>query len=133
MLDNSYTLAVDVANNATNVNQVFTRDEEYLNRVIYAHSTSSLTARFLLGFYRQKPIKAGNFLGVAKTTQKITMDITVPGADGVASFTQPLIGEFSLSIPVGATDAQILKMRQMFVTLLDRDDIMVEAQNKLRI
>lgn len=133
MLPNTITLAVDVANNATLVDLVLQRDEEYLNRVIYAAEGSTLTLRDLLGFYRTKPTKNGNFLGVGKSTFKFTKDTQVPGYDGVATYVQPILANVEFSIPVGAPAADVKELRQRVIALLDRDDIMVEAQEQLRI
>lgn len=133
MLPNTITLAVDEANNATLINAVFSRDEEYLNRTVYAAANSSIIMRDTLGFYRTKPTKNGNFLGVAKSTIKFTVDQIVDGADGVAHFTQPVLAEVSFSIPVGTPAAAVKEIRQRIVALLDRDDIMTEAQERLQI
>lgn len=133
MLDNIITLAVDLLNSGATTDTSFSRDEEYLNRSIYVSPYSDLVHRDILGFYRTKPVRNGNFLGVAKSSFKFTMDVVVPGADGVANYTQPLLAEVSFSVPVGTDAATVLEVRQRCIALLDNDSIMVETQEKMKI
>lgn len=133
MLDNTITLAVDEANNSTPVNNVYNRYQEFLNRTIYHFSASTLTFRDILGFYRTEPKTNGNFKGVAKTSMKITTDIEVDGVDSATSITAPLIGEVSFSVPVGATAAEAMLLRQRLIAALDDDTLMVAFMENLEI
>lgn len=133
MLDNVITLSVDVENNGTAVNTDFTRYEEFQNRSTYIGGNHSIDAVDTLQFYRTFPKSSGNFKGVAKSSFKRTKSITVLGVDGVARLTSPLIAEVSFSIPVGATPAQVLLLRQELVATLDLDVIMNAVNNQLMI
>lgn len=133
MLDNSYTFAVDVANNGTTENQIFVRFEEYLNRSLYKGPDHTLVSRDVLGFYRTMPTKSGNFNGVAKSSFKLTTDTSVPGVDSTTSLTAPLIGEVNFSLPVGATAADMKILRQRLISILDNDTIMVKLTEQLEV
>jgi hypothetical protein len=120
MLDNTITLSVDEDNSGSGFQDtVFTRQEEYLNRSLYKGPAHTMSRRDTLGFYRTQPKRSGNDLGTAKVDSKFTQDIEVDGADPSTSMVKPLIGAVNLSIPVGATDAQLLVLRQRIIALLD--------------
>lgn len=126
MQPNVITLAVDEENDGVGlINHVYSRFEEFQNRASYISAEHSLDSRDTLAFYRTMPKSSGNFRGVAKTALKFSMDKTVFGVDGVSNITAPLIGEVSFSLPVGASAADALILRQRLVALLDRDDVMV--------
>lgn len=124
MQPNEIILGVDEANDTVIVNRTYSRFDEYQNRSVYASDLSSLTAKDQLTFYRTFPKSNGNFRGVAKSAAKFSWDRVVVGVDGVSQLTSPIIMEISFSIPVGATDADVLLMRQRGVALLDFDTIM---------
>jgi hypothetical protein len=72
------------------------------------------------------------FKGVAKTSVKFTFDISVPSTIGESSpVVAPMIVEASFSIPVGATPAQVLEIRQKLVALLNMDTQMDLLNNQL--
>ena len=123
MQDNTITLAVDELNNATTVDHIYSRFEEYLNRSVYIGPLHALNARNTMAMYRTVPKPSGNFLGVNKTSVKFTKDVTVLGKDGT-NLVAPIIFEVSCSIPVGVTNATVLLERQKVVAVSDRDDIM---------
>jgi hypothetical protein len=132
MLSNSLTLAVDTANTGSTTDEVYTRFSEQENRTVYTRADHSLSERHELALTRRFPTRSGNFKGVAKTSIKFTDDTTVTGNDG-ADIVSPLIGEFSLSVPVGVTDAEILSFRQKMVALLDDDTFIATLHNKQEI
>lgn len=119
MLDNTITLPVDVAGNGTLVNQVYTRDEEYLNRAVYTGASNTLSLRDLLSTYRTKPKKSGNFNGVGKAEFKFTQDYAVPGVDLTTTIVAPALIDVSTSFPVGITVANCMEMRQRAIAFLD--------------
>lgn len=133
MQPDTITLAVDELNNASTVNHVFTRYEEFQNRATYIMTDHTLAARNTLSLYRTFPKVNGNFCGVAKTAMKFSRDISVTGVDGVSSITAPIIVEVSFSLPVGITDAQALVARQKALSLLDLDTIMVPLNSQLMV
>lgn len=134
MQPGSITLNVDTLNDGTTiVAEVYTRYDEYNNRSVYIGESHDLSLRDMLSLYRTFPKASGNFKGVAKSAAKLTYDIVVPGLDGVADLTAPLIAEMSFSVPVGATDAQVLLMRQRLLALLDLDSVMTELNTKLLV
>lgn len=126
-LDQTITLSVDTANTGTPSDQVFSRhdDQTYPNRTDYIlKALHTLAARCMLSFYRTLPKRAANFLGVAKTAFKFTQDIDVAGADPATTVQAPLILEVKFAVPVGATAAQVVELRQRAIALLDDDAIM---------
>ena len=81
MQPNTITLAVDLLNTGATTDQIFTRQEEYLNRSVYISPTHSVSAKDTLSLYRT-PIKpSGNFPGVAKVSAKFSTDYSIPGVD----------------------------------------------------
>lgn len=133
MQPNEITLAVDVLNNGTTENQTYARFEEFLNRSIYIGSDHSLCLRNTLGLYRTLPKQSGNFKGVAKSSFKFSQDVVVDGVDGVSSITSPLILEVSFSVPVGATAADVLELRQRALALIDADTVMTPLNLTLMV
>lgn len=132
MQDNTITLAVDVANNATLVSKDFNRFDVYQNRSVYNSEDHTISSPDTLTFYRTVPKQSGNFKGQAKSAAKFSKNLTVVGVDG-ADVQAPLILEVSASIPVGATLAIQKEIRQRAIALLDRDDIMEPLMGLLEI
>lgn len=106
------------------VTKTFDRKESYNGRSLYTTNASTSLLRETLGLYATDPKPSGNILGTSKASVKTTLDVSVPGADGVAVYTRPLIWEVSVSVPLGATDADILAERMKMVTLLMDDSVM---------
>lgn len=124
MQPNTVTLAVDVLNNGTTENQVYTRYEELQNRTAYIGASHVPDNRDVLGIYRTFPTKSGNFKGVAKSAAKLTKDIEVAGVDSSTTLTSAIILDFSASVPVGAAAADVKEARQRMIALLDDDTFM---------
>jgi hypothetical protein len=136
MQSNEITLVVDELNDGDTTadsTEVWTRFEEYQNRSTYIRADHSLDARRTLSLYRSFPKVNGNFKGVSKTSLKFTTDTSVDGVDGVTSLTAPIIVEVNFSIPVGATAAEVLIVRQRALALLDLDAVMDPLNNQLMI
>lgn len=133
MQPNQIILAVDVLNTGVTTNETYDRFEEFQNRSTYIGATHTPDARDTINMYRSFPSKSGNFKGVAKTSVKLSRDLTVAGADGVSSLTAPIIVEVNFSIPVGATPASVLLARQRAIALLDKDTVMSPLNNQLMI
>jgi hypothetical protein len=131
MQANTITLPVDVLNNGTTTDKVFTRFEEVLNRSTYIGPGHTQVARYLMQLYRSFAKRAGNFLGVAKTEVKITKDFTVLGVDGT-NVVAPAIADASFSLPVGLTAAQMLELRQDLIAAIDHA-FMVSFQVSLEV
>lgn len=123
MQPNTITLAVDEQNNATLVDNLYTRFEEYLNRSMYTGPDHTIISPDTLSLYRTPPKQAANFRGTAKTAVKFSRSCSVAGVDG-STLSAPIIVEVSFSIPVGVAEATMTEFRQKAVALLDRDDIM---------
>lgn len=136
MQPNEITLSVDELNDDTttaDADTPYTRFQEFENRSMYIGDNHVMDARDQLGFYRTFPTVNGNFKGVLKTAFKFTRDTVVDGVDGVSQITSPLIMEVSFSIPVGTAEADVLKLRQTVLALLDRDDLLDPLNNQLMI
>lgn len=105
------TLPVDVVDNGTLVNQVFSRQEEYLHRTLYIGAEHQPDMRNTLGIYRT-PIKpTSGFKGVMRTSLKITKDVQVLNPVG-ETITSPMIAELSFSVPVGTSAEDRLELTQ---------------------
>lgn len=128
MQPNEMTITVDESNDGAttaDVGHTFRRLEEYQNRSLYINSAEhAVDARSTLNLYRTAAKSNANFKGVQKSSVKFTKDITVLGVDGISNITAPIIVEVKFSVPVGATQAEILLERQKTVALLDSDAIM---------
>lgn len=133
MQPNDITLSVDVANDGTEVYQVYSRFEENVNNSTYVGTGHTLATRDKFTLYRTNPTQQGNFLGVAKSTIKFTEDILVAGVDAATSLKSPIIATVGFSIPVGASIAQITEVRQRILALLDSDTIMNPLNLQLMI
>jgi hypothetical protein len=119
------TLAVDEENGGvTTTDWEYTNDERYLNRSVYTGPGHTMAAPHTLSFYRTRPKPSGNFLGVEKTAIKISKAESVDGADSVAVYTAPNIGEVSFSLPVGSTTAARKALRMALAAVLMDDDVM---------
>lgn len=127
------TLAVDTHNNGTTSNLEYSHFENLGNRSIYNSERHDLVMRDTLGLYRTFPKPTETFRGVGRSAVKFTSDITVPGRDGISSIVSPLIVEISFSAPVGATEAQIIEIRQRAMALLDSDSVMTPLNLSLMI
>jgi hypothetical protein len=133
MQPNTVTLAVDVLNNGTTEDQIYTRYEEYQNRASYIGASHTPDSRDALAIYRTFPTKTGNFKGVAKSAVKFTKDVEVSGVDSSTTLTAPIIFDLSASIPVGATTADVLEARQRLIALLDNDTFMNSLNIQLMV
>jgi hypothetical protein len=137
MQPNEITLTVDETNDGVttaDVDHVFRRLEEFQNRTTYIQSANhALDSRDMLNLYRTAPRPNGNFRGVSKSSLKFTKDIDVLGLDGVATIKAPIIVEVNFSIPIGATNAEVLLERQKVVACLDDDSIMGPLNTLLEI
>lgn len=125
MLPETITLAVDTANTGSTTDLDYTRhdDTSTPNKSTYVSENHTLTSRDKLDFYRRYATRSGNSFGVAKTSRKFTMDVTVPGTDG-SDLVVPMIRTVEDSFPVGVTAAQQLEFRQRSNALEDLDSVM---------
>jgi len=129
------TLAVNEDNDdgtTAEVSIVFDRQEVYNGRSVYTTDLSSSIARETIGLYASPPKPSGNVLGTGKCSVKVTTDVSVPGADGVAVYTKPIIWKIEGSVPVGASPAIVKAERMKLAALLIRDDVMVQLVNNQR-
>lgn len=132
MQDNTITLAVDVANNATLVDKAFVRYLEEPSKTTYRGPGDTLVERNQMVFFRTPPKRTGNYLGSAKSGVKFTRDVTVAQADGNDT-KAPLIVEVSFSLPVGTTAAVSKEMRQTALAILDREDVIGKLVDNLEV
>lgn len=127
MLDNIITLNVDLLNSGVMTPIDFIRFDEYQNRTVYISENHEPGMRDLLTFYRTFPKQVGTFKGVRKSSAKFTTDFTVSTSDGLTTIS-PSIVEVNSSLPVGLSDAQLVKIRQRAIALLDQDILMNKLQ-----
>lgn len=135
MLANQITLTVDHDHDGGTtpaIQETYDRYEEYLNRSVYVHEGHTLGAKDTLAFYRTLPKPVGSFKGMAKSAVKFSKEIMVPDSVG-GEVTAPAILHLTASLPVGATSAQKLLMRQRVVALLNDDTVMNELMDKLMV
>jgi len=128
MQPNVLTLSVDAANTGSPADETYDRYEEHQHRSVYIGAAHVPESRDMLAIYRTLPTKSGNFKGVSKTSVKLTEDVEVAGVDSSTTLTAPMILEASFSLPVGATAADILHLRQRMIAALD-DDTFMDALN----
>lgn len=133
MQPNTINLDVDYLNNASTTAEAYERFEEFQNRSIYIGANHSPALRDTISMYRSFPTKNGNFNGTQKTAVKLTLDVSVPGVDSETTLIAPAIVEVSFSVPVGVTQAEILKIRQRAIALLDLDTVMDPLNYQLMV
>lgn len=133
MLDNTITLSVDHDRDATPTNEPFTRFEENLNRSMYTGADHSVEDRNTFTVTRSLPSVSGNFRGVKKTTMKFTKDIEVNGVDATTTNVAPIIINVSCSVPVGATAADCMHLRERMRAALDDQDLMTRLMESQEI
>jgi hypothetical protein len=131
MLPNTITLPVDVLNNGTTVDKVYTRFREEAEKSLYYGPNNTLTARNILQFYRTLNKRVGNSFGVARTAQKLTVDILTDAPDGT-EVSQACIIELNSSFPAGITPAKALELRQTMIALID-SALMVDVHSNLMV
>lgn len=120
------TLAVDVLNNATLVNKVFTKLRSLKNglqTVLFGPDHTSYSPD-LLSCTVSDPKPNGNFKGVVRPIVKRSTTVSVAGVDDTTTISTPLIGTINFSVPVGVTAAQVMELRQDLIAVLDNDSIM---------
>lgn len=132
MLDNSITLAVDVANTGSTTDIDFTRFDEYNNRTVYISEDHEPGMRDELSFYRTFPKPNGVFKGTRKSSFKFTKDVEVSDNQGGVILSS-VIFEVSVSIPVGVALADQVEMRQRAIAALDNDTLMNMFHDKQNI
>jgi len=133
MLDNTITLQVDVLHDAVLVPHPFTRFEQFLNRTVYVGPGSSDAYRNQMTLLRSTPTESGNFRGVKKTSLKFTKDVGVIGVDATTLNVAPIIGAVNFSIPVGASAAEVLIVREHLIAALNDQDLSVRLLEKREI
>jgi len=106
------------------VSKSFERQETHNGRSVWTTNASTPLNREVLGLYASAPKPSGNILGTSKATVKTTRDCQVPGADGVANYTRPIIFETKSSIPAGADPVLVKAERMKQAALLMDDEVM---------
>jgi hypothetical protein len=133
MQPNQITLAVDTENTGVTTDKVYLRFEETLNRSTYVSDTHTYAEKDTVTLYRTLPKQNGNFKGVLKSSLKVTEDFSVPGVDSSTTLTSPVILSVSFSVPIGVTSADLLRLRQTVIALLDQDTLMNPLNHQLMI
>jgi hypothetical protein len=134
MQPNEITLMVDTTGDGSAiVSETLTRFEEFANRSKYIGEGHAIGMRDELSLYRTFPKQSGNLRGVAKSAVKTTKDIGVPGVDSSTTITQPMILDLSASVPVGATDEEIVYMCQRGAAILALELIQQGLVKKLMV
>jgi hypothetical protein len=136
MQDNTITLSVNEDGDdgtTAEIDSVFTRFNEFLNRSEYIHANHTLASRDKLGFYRTIPKKVGNFMGTAKSAAKLTKDFLVPGSDSETLIIAPAIMDIGFSFPIGLTPEQTLAFRMRGHALLQHYVVMAALTDKQMI
>jgi hypothetical protein len=135
MQDNTITLSVDEANDGVttaDVDHIYQRFDSFSTRSLYHHNGHEPDMRDMLGFYRTAAKRNGNNRGSQRSSFKFTKDVEVTGVDGNTVIT-PMYFEVNASIPLGVSDADIMKERQKCISLLDDDSIMTPLNTDLSI
>lgn len=132
MQPNTITLPVDLLNNGTPTNEVFTRHSEELNKTVYRGPGHTVASPNIMALYRTLPKRSGNFLGTGKVSIRFTETVIVENAEGLET-PVPNIVEVSFSNPVGVSAAIMKAHRQRALALLDLDAVMDTLQGILEI
>lgn len=111
----------------------YSRAEESAGRSVYYSDSHTTVGRDTLTFLRTLPKVSGNDQGQAKASFKFTRDILVPSTLTSIEIKRPLIIEVSASIPVGATDAEILDIRERAIALLNDQTVMDKLHKQLMV
>lgn len=119
MQENTLTLSVDAANNATPSNEVYERFLEEPNKSTYVGALHTEDDRDMLQLYRTAPKRSGESRGMKRSSVKATVDVSVPNASGSGNIVLPLIAELSVSVPVGTTDAEVIHVLQRIIAFAD--------------
>lgn len=115
MLDNTITLAYDAEGDGSPVDVTIRRFREYTDRSVYAFPDAD-NGDHNVTFYSTLPKQSGNFKGVGRVRQKLTVPVTVDGVDG-NPVDSAIIMEWSASIPKGCTEAVIVAAVQKGISL----------------
>lgn len=127
------TINTDPNNDDTIVAKIFSRARVLMNglKTLYHMDNSHSTARpDTLSFETSEPKPNGQFLGVTRPKVVRRRTIDVESIDPGTEISQPLIGKVEFSIPVGATDAELLELRQDLIAVLDDDATMGTLMSK---
>lgn len=77
------------------------------NRIVLVEQNDHLPdSRVMVTMTRGIPKVNGNSRGTRKTSSKITVDVTVPNADGSGTITVPAIASIEYSLPLGMSETQ---------------------------
>jgi hypothetical protein len=116
MLPDSITLPVDVLDDATLVDYVYTRYRPAgADASIFVNTAthdSGNRDEMKVGF--KAGVRSGNYRGSDKTALKFTITTTPTGVDGT-DIDALKLASVETSIPVGTTDADIVEMEQLVV------------------
>lgn len=136
MLDNVITLSVDETKDGAttaDVDHTYSRYDTYNARSIFHDGDHLPDMRKELTFYRTSAKSNGNFRGVQKSAAKFTTDISVVGVDSETTVIAPIIFEISASIPLGATEEQVVLEQQKVAAALADASLMVDLNVFLSI
>lgn len=123
-LENPIALSFDVAGGTSPSAQNFEHLDTKGDKSSWKHATiQTWIERFQLDLYRRYPSRNGNFRGTVKPSVKFTRDLTVQGVDG-SDLQSPIIFNLEMSVPVGATTANIEAIRQAMVAFVENDAFM---------
>lgn len=125
MLSNTITLPVDVVNNGTLVDKVYTRDDVTPGKAVYEGPDKTVILGDSIILTRTKAVRSGNFFGVHKNRIKLSKDFNVPTAVVGTEVVQPFIMDLYVNKPVGVTDAQITERFQTMRAFLDHAEAML--------
>lgn len=117
-------LSVDTANSGSTTNETFVVTDPSGGRSSYILDGTDLGDREELVLFGTRPKRAGNFRGVIRSGVKFTKAVSVPGVDATDSIDSDIILNLSASVPVGASETDLVHLRQRLVAILDDDAIM---------
>jgi hypothetical protein len=120
----------EVTNRSTYAIPELEEDHSTEGQAIPAHDQVGL--RHQLQFYRTYAKRSGASRGSAKSTVKVTRDVSVPNADGTGNIVLPLIAEVNFSCPVGVSYHNRKDLRCIVASILrehaEMEDLMTTEQ-----
>jgi len=133
MQANEITINSDVANDGNLVAKLYRRTRYANTQSLYQGPNHTVASRNQLQFYVTDPKRSGESRGISKCSLKFTRDGQYDNASGSGTLALPKIGSISFAVPVGATAAETLELRQDMAAILLDETIMTSLMDESEV
>lgn len=113
------TLSVDSANDGNAANQVFSLIQPSEGKSFWTLDGAPREDREEMTLYSTPAKRSGNFQGVYRSGIKFHKGIEVEGVDATTLVNTGIISNLSVSVPVGATLADVVEVQQRLLAFID--------------